>query len=317
MLFRIPLRPIATVIAIALSMFALSGTYTAAGQLGTGDVTVDLEVYTCPEGTDPATDRETLMATCLEPADPYSITIGDGQSWADGAETTGDAPQVVQFDEVPAGLVQLVQHVPDGMGEPVLFCSKGTAGETGEFVTPLNYELDSESFHLHALMQKMDAGATLTCQAFNFPTGIEASPVVPTDPGINLTFHACPAGTAVEPPFDALAGDCQIPIVGTAAMVSNGAGYMHTTGSVGTPNSAPELWIDGVPGGTLSILAGAGEEFEVGAIACGEVGSDLMQLTMNDDGAGVLEYEEGTTVLCHVFLVPPGSSATPVASPVP
>ena len=88
-----------------------------------------------------------------------------------------------------------------------------------------------------------------------------------------------------------------------------------TSRGAAVSSSSREVWIDEIPAGDLMLEAAIQEGYEVGAIVCGEPGAEAAGIPL-DDGVATLTYEEGSTVLCHVFMVPAGAMATPVASPV-
>lgn len=293
-------------LSVALVLLGMVG-LPAAAQDDTVDVV--LEVYTCPAGTDPSTDPAQLLETCLEPAPPVSITVGDGSTWATGAETTGEAPQVAQFEDLEAGALQIVQSLPDGMGEPVVTCTKGDPADQAVVFT---YELPSDAFEFRAFAQKVEPGTTLSCRIFNLPLAADAlaSPVV-AEPGMVMTFRSCPANVDLEVPLSDLIGTCQ-ELLGVAAVTVTGEGHAGFSSQMTAGASSIEVLLENLPAGTLELKAVSEPGTEVGRLACAEVGAESVELEVREGSTVEWTYVEGSSVACDVFMVP-ASSATPEA----
>lgn len=295
-------------LSVALILIGLVGV-PAVAQTDTAAVVI--EVYTCPAGTDPSTDPAVLAETCLEPAAPVSLTVGDGSTWATGADTTGEAPQVAQFEGLEAGALQIVEALPEGMGEPVVTCTKN---DPAAHVVVFTYDLPSDSFEFRAFAQKVDPGTTLSCRIFHLPLAVDAlaSPVA-ADPGIAMTFHSCPADTDLSIVVTDLANACQEPL-GVAAVTVTGDGYAGFSSQMTAAAPELELLLDELPAGPLVLTATAEPGTEVGRLVCAEVGAEPVELAVQDGATVEWTYAEGSSVACDVFMVP-APSATPEASP--
>jgi hypothetical protein len=289
--------------------FGLLWTQPVMAQDGTSNV--ELEVFTCPAGTFAGTDPARLAELCLEPADPVSITVGDGSTWAEGDDTTGEAPQTVGFEGIAAGPLQIVEAVPDGMGEPRVVCFN--AG-FGDYVTIETYEIPSDTFTFRAFVRIVEPGATLMCRIFHIPTEEEVASDPAAEAGIHFSFHACPAGTSLAGSVEALSGECREGLTSVSVMAQR-PGWMSFTGTAGTPGTPMELWLDEVRPGDVHLELAADEELVAGALFCGEPDTEPEVIPVDGDGVASLTYEAETVVLCEVFMAPP-AMATPIASPV-
>jgi hypothetical protein len=144
-------------------------------------VTIYINKHACPDNYR-SDDPYDLAANCHEGYDPISFNAAGqliGPS-TQNPQTTGSGPgSSVQFQNIPADTWSVTEDLPDGYGEPVVFCkyiNNATNAETG-------YEL-VETINGNAISREIDAGYTLFCDWFN----IKESPYT----GIYIHKYGCP-----------------------------------------------------------------------------------------------------------------------------
>ncbi len=170
-IIRIP-RPVLLAIALVLSAIgAMTGPATAQGNT----TYVVIAMRACPPGFDVrgATPEE-LKDTCVlaedAPAVTFTITHVDGVE--ETVETKGG---MIMLADVPTGgLMTQTELLPEGMGEPVVYCSANVIGGDGMDPTIMTV-MNGNSIEVEPI-----AGGTLSCFWFNVEAGAatpSASPV--------------------------------------------------------------------------------------------------------------------------------------------
>jgi hypothetical protein len=144
-------------------------------------ITIYINKHACPDNYR-SDDPYDLAANCHEGYDPITFNaagqlIGPSNQ---NPQTTGSGPgSNVQFQNLPADTWTVSEDLPDGYGEPVVFC-KFINNATNEESA---YEL-VEIINGNAISREVDAGYTLFCDWFN----IKESPYT----GIYIHKYGCP-----------------------------------------------------------------------------------------------------------------------------
>jgi hypothetical protein len=129
---------------------------------GVGTVTV--VAYLCPSTVSQSSRYEELIEAC--PVPPDSDFSASFSAWdnpptsSHGMGTSYDESGMAElvFDDLPAGPIVVVETIPDGHGDPVVYCSdSGDVGhdEPKSFTERIQWVLQDE--------------VPLTCEFFNFP----------------------------------------------------------------------------------------------------------------------------------------------------
>jgi hypothetical protein len=129
----------------------------------TQGVTIYINKHACPDGYY-STDPYDLAANCHESFDPISFEangqlIGPSNQNPQTANPNGGA---AQFQNLPADTWTVVEDLPDGYGEPVVFCKfiNNTTNEDSAYQqVPVT--------NGNSIQQAIDPGYTLFCDWFN------------------------------------------------------------------------------------------------------------------------------------------------------
>lgn len=261
-----------------------------------GDVTISK--YVCPAGFDAyAADVYDLTYSCNDPLADVTFLVSDGNAAID--QGTSSADGIVEFDQLPFGPLSFVEQVPDGYGEPVVFCTSYSIvnnlpvieGPTKQSVLDAN-----QIFYL------LEDGETLYCDWFNVPT-------YDGDPQITISKTECPVGyDAYATDIYDLALNCNTSMEGVDFKVSDG-GNNVVEGLTG-PSGVVEF--GGLPYGAYSIVETVPDGYGEPIVFCTsytivdgqpvEDGPNKMSVL---DGNQIFEIlEEGEYVICNWFNVP-------------
>lgn len=146
---------------------------------GTGVVSVAKRE--CPLGFDAySADQYDLAYECSAPLGGIGFVLSDG-SQAIGQGTT-DGAGLTGFTNVPAIPVSLVEQIPDGYGEPVVYCESFTPANPSGSPFKATVLAGNQIFYL------MEPDEELSCSWYNVPMAPEGDSVVA------ITKHVCPAG---------------------------------------------------------------------------------------------------------------------------
>ncbi len=255
-----------------------------------GDVTIQVTKYVCPVGfnADEATHPD-LAFTCQETLDGVSFGVSDGAAYVDQQVTAGG--QVV-FEGLAAGAYSIVETIPDGYGEPVVFCdSYDVNGNSpdGSYKPPV---LDGNQ-----ILEVVEPGLFF-CDWYNVPYG---------DVTIQVTKYECPEGfdpyTATHPD---LAFTCQVLMDGVNFGVSDGAAYVDQQVTAGG-----QVIFEGLAEGAYSIVETVPDGYGEPVVYC-----DSYDLNGNSpagsskatvlDGNQILEVVEAGLFFCDWYNVPGG-----------
>jgi hypothetical protein len=126
--------------------------------------TVSAVAFLCPPTVSQSSSYTDLIEACpVPPAEnisasfsawdnPPTISQGEGRSYDESGIVE------VVFDELPAGPIVVVETIPDGYGDPVVYCSDTgdpSAGEPKSYTERIQWVLADD--------------VPLTCHFFNFP----------------------------------------------------------------------------------------------------------------------------------------------------
>jgi hypothetical protein len=152
--------------------------------------TVDILKFKCPSGTELYNDdKDYYFDQCTDAMDGVAFTLSDGVN-PDKTGTTGDAgPGTIHWDDIPAGLAQITESIPDGYFDPVVYCEF-----THKIAKDGGFQFEDGFVHLDVandgvLSHDFDERETLTCWWFNVPRG---------NTEITIYKYTCPEGYDVH-----------------------------------------------------------------------------------------------------------------------
>ena len=236
-------------------------------------------------GTDSAgTERTPYQEKCTQTRDGVEFTVTGVAS--SSTQTTANGG-MAQWTGIQPGLVTISEHIPEGYGQPVVFC-------TGPKINT-NFPVANGAIEF-----ELYAGGYLTCDWYNVP--LEKGKVV-------VHKGVCPEGTTGE--HDALwyITNCDKPLEGVEFTLTHGAGGVPGT----TDASGNAEWTD-VPLGPYSlqehIPAGYGDPI----VSCTSE-ADTMLTTSSGVTIARGGYFEGEltsprrTITCYWFNIPAGKNS--------
>ena len=138
-----------------------------------------------------------LAANCQEPTTPVPFSIIQNGVRIAGGTAIG-APDALIFNGLPVGTVAIVEELPDGFGQPLVFCSVGDEfGNDRAPVTEAPVDNDRITWSLNA-------GDVVFCDWFNIPS--------PLGTTISVVKSTCPKTVGPDSgTFDEYAGACLDP----------------------------------------------------------------------------------------------------------
>jgi hypothetical protein len=132
---------------------------------GAAGVSIHVNKLLCPDGF-LSSDPNELAQNCDEPYDPVTFKLDGASSGNPGTQETGQvAANGVQWTDLDADTWYIQEFLPDGLGEPVVFCkliSSSDGSETQYLQQPL--EPTDEGYRI---VYAVDAGYTLYCDRYN------------------------------------------------------------------------------------------------------------------------------------------------------
>ena len=150
---------------------------------GTGPVTV--KKYACPAGVERSDVAYTLSEQCTTEIYPVAFVILAGDTYVERVTATAGVPQTAEFADVPFGPIGIIEAIPAGYGEPLVFCADTTADGPGAYVPVPLVSPDAVSVDHRA-----DAEIPLSCLFFNF---LEAE-----DNTVTVDKYVCPPEANAE-----------------------------------------------------------------------------------------------------------------------
>lgn len=260
--------------------------------------TVTVVKHVCPAGFDPGDlpiyeydpGCEAILADV-----PFHLTIS---GLYEDQQTTDDQGRAVWAD-VPAGALSLDEQIPDGYGEPTVFCS--TDGYNG---TPVKTVVDGSEIVLDY------DGGDLVCWWINFPT---------TDDGDVTVFKwDCPAYLPVDPylaDLDQLQSECATPANGVTFDLYQAS--LDATESRITGDGVEEgvaFW-DNVAAGQVTVTEQLPAGYDTPVVWC-DVYNPAAQDQPDFDHYEDVELEAGAnltpgqSLMCYWFNIPTDTDGT-------
>lgn len=136
---------------------------TPVAELPDGVGTVVVVAHLCPSTVSQSSSYDELTAACSEPPEGVSASFSawdNPPTSAHGMGTSYDDSGTAEliFDELPAGPIVVVETIPEGYGDPVVYCTDMGdvgAGEPKSYTERIQWVLQDD--------------VPLTCHFFNFP----------------------------------------------------------------------------------------------------------------------------------------------------
>lgn len=210
--------------------------YEPAANAGTG--TVIINKHACPASYIPSSPPNIydLAANCNGDAGPTSFVVTWGQTSTPG--TTSGSPNLLEMQNVPAGLVIVTENTLPGYGAPIVTCKGDSLTNDPAVEVPatlLTVTANTISWNL------LDT-QTMFCDWYNMPSGYGS---------VLINKHSCPPDYVVPNPVDPydLALKCQADPGPVNFTLENGA-YSFTGTTSGTPDL---LSVSNVPSGMLTL----------------------------------------------------------------
>ncbi|MGI8484762.1 MAG: sortase domain-containing protein [Thermomicrobiales bacterium] len=126
--------------------------------------TITVIKHGCPAGyhaTIP--DLTELTTTCIDPMAGVTFTLSNLSGPIGSGVTAGD-PSTVSFANVPAGPVTITETIPNGYGQPIVFCGGTVPNPPSSDIASTNLPVTAG-----AASWTMRANETVTCDWFNIP----------------------------------------------------------------------------------------------------------------------------------------------------
>jgi len=215
------------------------------------DITVNKHL--CPDGYG-STDYSDLSGDCNETYDPVTFKLDGASSGNPGDQTTGDViPNGVQWTNMDPDTWYILEFLPDGWSEPVVYCSlyDQAAGTAGDYaLTPVEKTDDG-----YRITYTVDEGFDLTCEWFN-RTGNPYGQ-------ISLHKYGCPATYDKNWKLNDFYQNCNIIVQGAKFNITGPANLDDTQTLTGIDLSWGQL-----PAGDYSIKELQPAVFQGSAVFC-------------------------------------------------
>lgn len=151
---------------------------------GPAGVDISITKHQCPDGFI-SSDPNELAANCTEPYDPITFKLDGASSGNPGDQETGSVvPNGVQWTGMDADTWYITEFLPDGLGEPIVFCKLTNTADNSESAYALQGVEPVEDGY--RITYTVDAGYNLSCDWFN----TTETPYV----GIYIHKYGCPEG---------------------------------------------------------------------------------------------------------------------------
>ncbi len=265
-----------------------------------------LDKYECPEGFDPTGDWQAFSLGCTTAMDAgFNVTDGQGPMFQ---ETTGGHAVWPDIDFGDGGDLVITETVPEGYGEPVVFCTILPAGaaDPEDFETQQMTVADGEVTAAPVLGEQDQ----YHCAFFNIPEDGAPDDLTTTDPqeggqGATVTVvkHRCPLGVPEDATLDQYIVICTALFDGIPFTLEHAGGsFPGETGDDGqvewpnVPAGDVEIHEDIPPGYkdplTFCISFDGEQELQSGQV---DAAGGIVPLTIPD---------EATAVVCYMFNIP-------------
>ncbi|MGC4189969.1 MAG: sortase [Thermomicrobiales bacterium] len=246
---------------------------------------IDLFKYYCPEGTATDLTMEEYQTLCIASKLDTTFTLVDG---AGMHEQTTDSNGYVGWDGVVIGQegeLQLIEEIPDGYGDPVVFCGEPDSvldlmPSANGFVVPIPGTADPFSY---------------VCHWFN----------IPDDGGnaVELWKHYCPAGTSDALTIADYMAICNEPVPPTTFTLTDPDGsYPMTTDANGYTR-----WLNvSTTAGQVAIAEELLPGYGTPQVFCEYSGQQPEQVPATNGYLHLSLVSDEFTILCQVFNIPNG-----------
>ncbi len=264
----------------------------------------------CPDGfiPDETTTITDLQSTCLDPVEGvlFHILTGD----VTHASVPTDATGLSQLGSAPVGEIVLVEEIPAGYGEPIVYCAEGYA--FGPFEHTYTEEDRQPVLNGNAIAWTLTSDTLLQCYVYNI---VEPAPDGPGDLATEGTAQAieaadgnsvtlrkfrCPLGMPEDSEdLTTWAQLCTAEFDGIDFTLD------HAGGSApGTTENGEIVWTD-VAAGNIdiheSIPAGYKEPVVFCFSAPAGIATEPEQMAVSEGGFSLTIPQDGWQVICEVF----------------
>ncbi|MGI8975710.1 MAG: hypothetical protein ACR2GS_03200 [Thermomicrobiales bacterium] len=315
-----------------LTTLSIVAPVAAQEQEGEGTAQVTINTFTCPDGTDTIDPVDSLLASCVTPANDHTFT------WVNAEGTLATlSPQngQVRIDDIEEGSYILYSDVPLDDAVEVASCTADGGNRytrvfddngvtafdpiTREqivcdwFVIPVRDET-SAIMDLTGSLQPEPA----TQSGINAPAGLSGSlSLQSTDQAqVTINLALCPAGTDESSSFDELDAACANTVDGVVFTRGDATGTIETITSAG----AAPIVFDEIEEGTYTLYSDVPLEFASETLFCVADGGNRYQKEFNDNGVTTFGGIIREQIVCDWFITPfdlqgeDGPTPTPTAS---
>ncbi len=251
----------------------------------TPDGTITVTKWVCPESVTAGKERAYYQAECTQTRDGVDFTVTGTAS--SSTQTTANGGKA-QWTAVQPGLVTIAEHIPDGYGQPFVFC---TAPKVNRDYPVTNGTIEHPFYE--------NSTNYLHCQWFNIPS-VKGTVVV--------NKWICPEGTAIDHDAAWYATNCAQPHQGVDFTLT------HGTGSVpGTTDASGQVNWAGLPLGPFSIQEHIPTGYDEPVVFCASVGETMLTLAGRvETHGGYLEASltaDAKTYSCSWYNIPAGPNS--------
>jgi hypothetical protein len=246
----------------------------------TPEGTITVTKWVCPEPIPAGQERTFYESACTQTRDGVDFTVTGVAS--SSSQTTANGGKA-QWTGIQPGLVTIAEHIPEGYGQPVVFC-------TGPKInTSFPVANGAIEFNLYA-------GGYLACDWYNVP--LEKGTVV-------VTKWICPEDTATDRDAAWYAANCTQPHQGIEFTLTHNGGRVPGT----TDASGQVQWPD-LPLGPVSIQEHIPTGYGEPVVFCWFVGETMLTVPERANApSGYLEAEltsEAKSYTCFWYNIPAG-----------
>jgi hypothetical protein len=247
----------------------------------------------CPEGVDlSAPEPEAMTQACTEVRGGVAFTVEN----ADGFSRTGvtSTQGVAVIENVPPSEVTIRETIPDGYGEPIVFCESVPIDQQAFMQLPLAQVIATNG----AIAYEVEPRSAVQCYWFN---------IISSGNTVVVIKHDCPEGTSTDQDAGWYGTTCTEPHAGIEFKLTVGMGS-----ETRTTDAAGEAEWTSVPLGMFSLQEYIPEGYGEPVVFCGVVSSmggaplDAVAKRVESTGgyhASAFGYT-GTLYLCYWYNIP-------------
>lgn len=252
--------------------------------------------YECPEGTDWYQASQGEFSACNQSTNPVRFNVTSPK----GEVSSSSLPGSQDYGPWEAGTVTVQEEVPEGYGEPRVFCGSAPTGETAQMA-----DVGAGS----STSSTVDPGETLRCEFYNIPTGGDGN-------SVTVYKWQCQPGTesgGVQDYYlgqDQDEGPCETEHLNIPITLADANGdHATTTQANGTQWDNVELAQSGVFRISEEIPDGYGNPI----VFCGSLEDDEQQPVPATDG--MIDVQPGAepfTYQCNWYNIPTGDGISQI-----